>query len=130
MVLMRIELQQAAGRGITVSDDNLNQALSRIAASNGVTLDQLPDSLKKQGIDYASFRQELRDEITVQNLQQQMLSDQLHITQQELDDQLRSDQLNGDAESSYHLSQILVALPLNPTPEQVAAGRKKADEVY
>ena len=130
MILTRIELQQASGRGISVSDDNLNQALSRIAANAGVSLDQLPDSLKKQGIDYAAFRQDLRDQITVQNLQQQMLSDQLHITQQELDDQMRADQLNGQSDAAYHLSQILVALPLNPTPEQVAAGRKKADEVY
>ena len=130
MILTRIELQQAAGRGITVSDDNLNQALSRIASNAGVTLDQLPDDLKKQGIDYAVFRQDLRDQIVVQNLQQQVLSDQLHITQQELDDQMRADQSGGDSDTAYHLSQILVALPLNPTPEQVAAGHKKADEIY
>ncbi|HEV2110188.1 MAG TPA: peptidylprolyl isomerase, partial [Gammaproteobacteria bacterium] len=91
---------------------------------------QLPDTLKKQGIDYAAFRQDLRDQIIIQNLQQQVLSDQLHITQQELDDQLRADQLNGHSDNQYHLSQILVALPLNPSPEQVAAGRKKADDVY
>lgn len=130
MVLSRIELEQAASRGISVSDDNVNQALSRIASSAGVTLDQLPDTLKKQGIDYAAFRQDLRDQIIIQNLQQQVLSDQLHITQQELDDQLRADQLNGNSDNQYHLSQILVALPLNPSPEQVAAGRKKADGVY
>ena len=130
MVLTRIELEQAAGRGVSVSDDNVNQALSRIATNAGVTLDQLPDSLKKQGIDYAAFRQDLREQIIIQNLQQQVLSDQLHITQQELDDQLRADQLNGNSGNEYHLSQILVALPLNPSPEQVAAGRKKVDEVY
>ncbi len=130
MILTRLQLQQAAGRGINVSDDSLNQALSRIAANAGVTLDQLPDKLKSEGIDYAAFRQDLRDQITIQQVQQQMLSDQLHITQQELDDQIRADQMNGDADTSYHLSQILVALSLNPTPDQVAAGRKKADEIY
>lgn len=130
MVTTRIELQQAAGRGITVSDDNVNQALTRIATHAGVTLDQLPDAMKKQGVDYAAFRQDLREQIIVQNLQQQVLSDELHITQQELDDQMHADQLNGDSGSDYHLSQILVALPLNPSPEQVAAARKKADDIY
>ncbi len=130
MVTNRIELQQAAARGIGVSDDNVNQALSRIAARAGVTLDQLPDAMKKQGVDYAAFRQDLRDQIIVQNLEQQVLSDELHITQQELDDQMHADQLNGDSGSDYHLSQILVALPLNPSPEQVADARKKADDIY
>ena len=130
MVTARIELQQAAQRGITVSDDNVNQALSRVAAHAGVTLDQLPDSMKKEGVDYAMFRQDLREQIIIQNLQQQVLSDNLHITQQELDDQLHADQLNGESGSEYHLSQILVALPLNPSPDQVAAARKKADDIY
>ena len=130
MITNRIELQQAANKGITVSDDTVNQALSRIAVNAGVTLDQLPDKLKAEGIAYADFRQDLRDQIIVQDLQQQVLSEQLHITQQELDDQIKADQLNGDSSSDYHLSQILVALPLNPSPEQVAAARKKADGIY
>ena len=130
MVINRLELQQAADKGITVSDDAVNQALSRIAVHAGVTLDQLPDSMQKQGIDYAAFRRDLRDQIVIQNLEQQILSDQLHITQQELDDQMHADQLSGSSDSSYHLSQILVALPLNPGPEQVAAARKKADGIY
>jgi peptidyl-prolyl cis-trans isomerase SurA len=130
MITNRIELEQAADKGITVSDDAVNQAMTRIATHAGLTLDQLPDSMKRQGIDYAAFRQDLRDQIIIQNLEQQVLSDQLHITQQELDDQMHADQLNGDSDSSYHLSQIMVALPLNPSPEQVAAARKKADEIY
>ncbi|HEV7166077.1 MAG TPA: peptidylprolyl isomerase [Gammaproteobacteria bacterium] len=130
MITARIELEQAANRGITVSDDTVNQALSNIATRAGVTLNQLPDSLKKQGIDYAAFRRDLRDQIIIQNLEQQVLSDELHITQQELDDQMHADQLNGNSGNEYHLSQILVALPLNPSPEQVAAARKKADDIY
>jgi peptidyl-prolyl cis-trans isomerase SurA len=130
MVTSRIELQQAKGRGITVSDDSVNQALSRIAERNGVTLDQLPDSLKKQGYQYDRFRSGLRDQIVIQNLEQQVLADNLHITQQELDDQMRADQGSGDTETQFHVAQILVATPTNPTPDDVATARKKADIVY
>lgn len=130
MVTTKAELEQAADKGITVSEDNLNQALTRVAERAGVSLDQLPDRLKKDGIDYNEFRQELRDQIVVQDLQQQVLSDQLHISQQELQDQMHADELSGDADTQYHLSQILVATPLNPSPEQIAAARKKADDIY
>ena len=130
MVTMRIELQQAEARGITVSDDSVNQALTRLAARANVTLEQLPDNLKQQGIDYATFRQDIRNQIIIQNLEQQVLSDQLRISEQEIDDQIRSDQGNGDSGSEYELSQILIATPLNPSPDDIAAARKKADEVY
>ena len=130
MVLMKLQLEQAASRGITVSDDALNQALSRIAARGSVTLEQLPDNLKKQGIDYATFRQDVRNQIIIQNLQQQILSDQLRISEQEIDDQMRADQGNGDAATQYELSQILVATPLNPSPDDIAAARKKVDIIY
>lgn len=127
MVTTRVELQQAKGRGVSVSDDDVNQALTRIAQHNKVTLDQLPDFLKSQGYDYERFRADLRDQIVIQNLEQQVLADDLHITQQELDDQLRSDQGSGDNETQYHVAQILVAAPINPTPDDVAAARKKVD---
>lgn len=127
MVTTRIELQQAKNKGISVSDDDVNQALSRVAQRNKITLDQLPAFLKTQGYDYDRFRSDLRDQIVIQNLEQQVLADQLHITQQELDDQLRSDQGSGDNETQYHVAQILVTTPLNPTPDDVAAARKKVD---
>lgn len=130
MVIVRLELEQAGNRGITVSDDAVNQALSRIAARGGVTLEQLPDSLKKQDIDYATFRGDVRNQIIIQNLQQQILSEQLRISEQEIDDQMRADQGNGDAATQYELSQILVATPLNPSPDDIAAARKKADIIY
>ncbi|HEY1773063.1 MAG TPA: peptidylprolyl isomerase [Gammaproteobacteria bacterium] len=130
MVVNRIELQQAAQRGITVSDDSVNQALTRIAQRDGVTLDQLPDTLRKQGYEYDRFRRELRDQLVIQSLEQQVLADELHISQQELEDQMRTDQGSGDSETQYHVAQILVATPLNPTPDDIATARKKMDIIY
>jgi len=130
MVTVRIELEQAEARGITVSDDAVNQALTRIAARAQVTLEQLPESLKQQGLDYATFRQDMRDQLVIQNLQQQVLGDELHISPQEIDDQIRSNQSNSDSGTEYKLSQILIATPLDPSPDDIATARKKADEIY
>lgn len=130
MITAKLELQQAAAKGVTVSDDEVNQTISRIAERNGVTLSQLPDKLKEQGMNYADFRQELRDQIIIQKLQQQLVQDQMHITPREIEAQLKQDRNSGDASTQYHLSQILVATPLNPAADQVAAARKKAEAIY
>jgi peptidyl-prolyl cis-trans isomerase SurA len=130
MITAKLELQQAEGKGITVSDDEVNQTISRIAERNGVTLGQLPDKLKEEGVNYADFRQELRDQITIQELQQRLIRDQMRITPREVEAQLKQDQESGDANTQYHLSQILIATPVNPTADQIAAAHKKAQAIY
>ena len=131
MITVRVELQQAASRGVSVSDDAVNQALSRIARGQNLTLDQLPDKLKSEGFDYTQFRQDLRDQLIVHNLEEQVVNNDMRITPQEVDDELRADDTNGNSVTQYHLSEsILVATPSNPTAEQLAAARKKADDLY
>ncbi|HET7394829.1 MAG TPA: peptidylprolyl isomerase [Gammaproteobacteria bacterium] len=130
MITAKLELQQAEGKGIAVSDDEVNQTISRIAERNGVTLSQLPDKLKEEGVNYADFRQELRDQITIQELQQRLIRDQMRITPREVEAQLKQDQESGDTNTQYHLSQILIATPVNPTADQIAAAHKNAQAIY
>ncbi|MGB9430032.1 MAG: peptidylprolyl isomerase [Gammaproteobacteria bacterium] len=130
MVMTRLELQMAANKGINVSDDTLNQNLSRIAERNGLTLVQLPEKLQQEGIIYADFRQNLRNQLIINQIEQQVVSDQMHITPREVEAQIEADAANGNANTQYHLSQILIAIPADPTPAQVAEARTKAQSVY
>ncbi|HVA54252.1 MAG TPA: peptidylprolyl isomerase [Gammaproteobacteria bacterium] len=130
MILTKLELQQAASKGISVSDDTLNQAINRIAERNGITFNQLPEKLQQQGIDYTDFRQELRNQLIIHNLQRQLVNDQMHITPREIQAQIEMDAANGNANNQYHISQILITLPSDPSTEQVAEARKKAQDIY
>ena len=130
MVMTRLELQMADSKGINVSDDMVNQNLNRIAERNGITLAQLPAKLREQGLSYTDFRKDLRDQLVIRQLEQQVVNDQMHITPREVQAQIEADAANGDANNQYHLSQILITIPADPTPEQVAAARSKADEIY
>ncbi|MGH8401051.1 MAG: peptidylprolyl isomerase, partial [Gammaproteobacteria bacterium] len=95
-----------------------------------VTLNQLPDKLKQDGINYADFRQQLRDQIIIQKLQQQLVQDQMRISPREVEAQLKLNEESGESNTQYHLSQILIATPFNPTADQVAAAHKKAQAIY
>lgn len=130
MVMTNVEMQIAAGKGISVSDDTLNQNMSRIAEQNGLTLAQMPAKLEAQGISYADYRKELRDQLTISQLERQVVNDQMHITPREVEAQITADAASGSADNQYHLSQILIALPNDPTSAQVDAARKQADSIY
>jgi len=70
LIVGQIQLQRAEREGITVPDEILNRALSDIARRNGTTLGQLPELLAADGVDYASYRKEMREQIIMDRLRQ------------------------------------------------------------
>ena len=68
LVLQEIQAQRANHAGVKVSDEMLNSALQDVAKRNGLSLTQLPDTLKQQGIDYVEYREDIRKEMMLQLL--------------------------------------------------------------
>ena len=72
LIIQQLQLQRAENVGIKISDETLNLALANIAERNNVSLAELPALLAREGVDYAAYRRELRQQITIDQLRQQM----------------------------------------------------------
>ena len=70
LILRQIQLQRAGRFGIVVSDEILNQALGTLAQDLGLTFETLPAALASEGIDYAMYRQDTREQMIQDQLQQ------------------------------------------------------------
>jgi len=81
MILRRIQLQMAKRASIRVDDDMLNRTLENIAAQNRMNLSQFRSALQNEGINFESFRENMRDEITVNRLQQRQVRSRIVVTQ-------------------------------------------------
>ena len=130
LVLQEIQLQRATHVGIKVSDDTLNAALEDVAKRNKLTLSQLPDALSDQGIEYASYRDDLRKEITLSMLRQRDVLEHISVTPKEIDQYLDKQAKMPSAENEYNVSHILIAVPQEATPEQLDQASKRAADVY
>src|SRR5690606_29868537 len=111
LIIEQVQLQRAERRGIQVSDQVLNQALSNVAQSLGLTLEQLPAALAAQAIDYAAYREERRRELILDQLEQREVLDAIRISPRELElclERLESSQMN---ELDYNVSHILIDIP-------------------
>lgn len=131
MISDKAQLQMARTSGVRVDENAIEAAIQTVATQNQITTDQLRARLKADGIDYAQFRSEVRDELLVGRLRQRELESRVTISEQDIDQFLR-DQEGGSAEPSstaLNLAEILVAVPENATPEQVAALQAKAQQV-
>ena len=129
LVLQEIQAQRANRAGLKVPDDALNSALQEVAQRNNIPLSQLPEALSQQGIDYASYREEMRKELTLGLLRQRDVLQRISITPREVD-QFLAKQANTPSENNqYNVSHILIAVGQQATPEQLEQASKRAADV-
>jgi peptidyl-prolyl cis-trans isomerase SurA len=130
LVLQEIQLQQANHAGVKVSDENVNSALTDVAKRNGLTLSQLPDALARQGVDYKSYREDIRKEITLQLLRQRDVLQHISVTPREIDQFLDKQSKTPSERNEYNVSHILVAVGQEASQSQLDAAAKRAQDVY
>jgi peptidyl-prolyl cis-trans isomerase SurA len=129
LVIQEIQAQRAAHAGLKVPDDTLNGALQEVAQRNNIPLSQLPEALQQQGIDYATYREEMRKELTLGLLRQRDVLQRISITPREVD-QFMAKQASTPSENfQYNVSHILIAVGQTATPEQLDQAGKRAAEV-
>lgn len=130
LIVQELQQQRATRAGLKVPDEALNDALSEVAQRNHIALAQLPEALTAQGIDYASYRDSMRKELTLTLLRQRDVYQHITVTPREVDQYLERQKTQPAAAGEYNVSHILIAVAQTATPEQVDAAGKKAHEVY
>lgn len=130
LVVEEIQMQRAAKLGIQISDEMLNGALDNIARSNGIAFSDLPRTLEQQGIDYRTYRDEIRRQMTLQMLRQRDVIGRINISPREMDQAMQRAKNTPDQNLEYNISHILVSVPVTATPEQIEAREKRMQEAY
>ena len=130
LVLQELQMQRADRAGIKVSDERLNNAMQDVAERNKIRLTDLPAALASQGIDYATFRENMRKELAMQMLQQRDVVQRINVSPREIEQYLERHKKMPSEANTYDISHILVAVPPAATPEQLDDATKKADDVY
>ncbi len=126
LILVRLEVARAAEMGVRVSDEEVDSAIANIAQQNKMSVEQMRAQLTQQGQSYADFRNSLRDELITQRLRQHFAQSRINVSDAEVDAALAAQASNGP---QYRLAHILIALPDNATPEQIATAQKKIDGI-
>jgi peptidyl-prolyl cis-trans isomerase SurA len=129
LVLEEVQAQHAERAGIVVSDEQVNAALQDIATRNKVSFDQLPEKLASEGLVYADYRKNLRREIQRQVLRSRDVVQRISISPRELDQYMERQKGTASANNEYNVAHILIAVAQDASPKQLAAARKKADDV-
>ena len=130
LIVREVQLQRANKVGINVSDDMLNEALSRVAQNLGYTLEELPAVLAGQNIDYTAYRDDSRKDLLIEQLEQRDVVARISITPRELDQCLVNSDSKASDQFDYNISHILISVPANATQQDIDAAERRINEVH
>ncbi len=113
LITERAILQRARQTGIRIDDQMVNASIEQIARQNNLTIDELRQRLLADGVTFAAFRNEIRDEITTQRLREREVDQKIDIPESEVDAYLAEQAgFTGSDVTEYRISHIL--LPIDP----------------
>ena len=130
MIRDTIQLQQAKQFGITVDDLMLNRMLEQLAKNNNMSLEMFRDTIEAEGLNYTRFREQTRDEVIIQQLQQRIIASKITVSDQQVQQYIEQNESLDSSKITYHLRHILISTPESATPEDIDKAKKKADSVY
>jgi peptidyl-prolyl cis-trans isomerase SurA len=130
LVMQEIQMQRAERLGIKISDEAVNQALTEVAARNGIQFSDLPAALEAQGVDYRKYREEVRREMTLNGLRQRDVYSRIYVSPREVEQCFAKRKASPGDDVEYDLQHILVSVPTSATPEQAEERVARAQGVY
>lgn len=123
----RVIVTNARDGGVRVDDAELDRAVQNVAAQNQMSVEVLRDRLRAEGLDFARFRANLRDQILVERLREREVYSRIRITDEEIDRYLAQQREAAAAGAELNVAQVLVTVPEGADEATVAARRARID---
>ena len=123
----RVIVTHARESGVRVDEAELDRAIQNIAAQNQMTMPQLRERLRREGIDVQRFRANLRDQLLMERVREREVYQRIRVSDGEIDGFLDQRRAALGVEVELNLAQILVAVPEGADEATVAGRRARAE---
>ncbi|MBE0365302.1 peptidyl-prolyl cis-trans isomerase SurA [Pseudoalteromonas ulvae UL12] len=123
-------LMQMAGRmGLQISDAQLDQTLMQMAKEQGGTLADLRKTIESSGDNYQAYREEMRTEMTTQQVLRSNVERRIYISLQEIENLLTILDQQGQTNEEYDIGHILIDLPVEGSTQDIEDAKIRAEKV-
>ena len=129
MVEEELEQKAAAQARITVTSEEIDQALSVIASQNGIPPEQLVEEATRQGMNETQYRAELRRQVTQQKMANLRLQGRIRVTEDDIKSSYQRLMLQERSQLDFRAAQIVVAIPAGADKAAIQEKLELANEL-
>ncbi|ATX80552.1 periplasmic chaperone for outer membrane proteins SurA [Mariprofundus aestuarium] len=129
-IVNTLQQQEAAKLELTVSHEEVEQAVQNTERQNNLMPGQLEQALAMQGMDFDEYKNKLRDQILVGKLINVAVRSKVNISEEALREYHRKHLANPKPRREVQLAQIFIPLSSEPSPAEVTLARNKAHDIH
>ena len=123
----RVLVTNARESGARIDDPELDRAVANVATQNQLTLAQLRERLRQEGVPFAKFRDNIRDQLLVERVREREVVSRIKVSDAEIDDLVEKRRAAAGVGAQINVAQILVAVPEGASEGVVAERRARAE---
>ncbi len=124
----RVQITFARDVGQKVDDAEVDRAVANVAAQNQLTLPQLRERLRAEGMEMARYRSSLRDQLLLERVREREVNSRIRISDADIDKLLDERRARASGDAQLNLAQILVSVPEGADAGVVAQRRSRAEQ--
>ncbi|MXP56480.1 peptidylprolyl isomerase SurA [Pantoea sp. Mhis] len=128
-IMNNIILQINKNTDLNVSEEELDETIQHIAATNHITLNQLHTIIVNRGINYQDYRDQIRKEIMIEVICNNEVRRRITILPQEVETLVTQLRIQNNQDIQLNISSILIPLPISATKQQFNVQKKLADHL-
>ena len=122
----KVQLQHAKVIGMGVSDAEVDDAISNIAAQNQISLQELRQRMRADGLDYDRYRNSLREQLLLERVRAREVNARIQISDSELDT-FNAQAAAAGRDTDLNLAHILIGVPEGASADRVRQLAAKAE---
>ncbi len=123
----RVLVTYARDSGVKVEEPEVDRAVQSVAQQNQLTAEQLRQRLRTEGIDYARFRANLKDQLLMERVREREVPQRIKITEAEIDRLVDQQRAQLGVESELDIAQVLVTVPEGADAATAEARKARID---
>lgn len=129
LILTRLQLQMADRIGLHIGDLQLDQTIENIAKEQNITVANMKAQIESEGTTFAQYREQLREEITLGEIQRIQVQRRIQVSPQEINNLVKVINEQGLKDVEFQIGHILIDVPADANSQQLASANKRAAAV-
>jgi len=111
LIMDEILLQKAKKFGVRISDQELNEALAKIAKQENLSLQDYKKKVENEGKTFKSFREIVKEELIIGRVQSGLVRPKIMISDQEIQNYINSSEGEELIATEYKIDQVFLRIP-------------------
>ena len=124
----RVLTTYARDSGVRIEEPEVDRAVQGAAAQNQLTVAQLRERLKDEGLDLPRFRTNLRDLMMVERVREREVGLRIRVSDEDIDRYLAAQGAASGRQAELNIAQILVTVPEGAAADVVQQRRARAEQ--